>query len=42
MLFIYELTGDTLKLCWNEPGMDRPMAFDEKASSGLAVLKRKK
>jgi uncharacterized protein (TIGR03067 family) len=40
--FIYELNGDTLKFCWSEPAKDRPTAFDEKASGGLMVLKRKK
>ena len=36
------LVGDTLKFCWGEQGKDRPTTFDEKASGGLMVLKRKK
>ena len=41
-LCIYELDGDTLKLCWNKPGKERPTAFDATKVSGLAVMKRKK
>jgi uncharacterized protein (TIGR03067 family) len=42
---IYELKGDTLKLCIpNKPGSSRPKAFDspEKSGIGLFVLKRVK
>jgi RNA polymerase sigma factor (sigma-70 family) len=41
---IYEITGDTLKLCWREnlQGAERPKAFSGKATAmRLAILKRK-
>jgi uncharacterized protein (TIGR03067 family) len=41
--FIFELDGDNLKLCWNEPAnKGRPTAFDATKATGLLVLKRKK
>jgi uncharacterized protein (TIGR03067 family) len=41
---IYELDGDTLKLCWTKEGKDRPTAFESKegTDSVLFVLKRQK
>jgi uncharacterized protein (TIGR03067 family) len=41
---IYELDGDTYKVCLAPPGKDRPTAFESKAGSGyvLQVLKREK
>ncbi len=43
-LGIYELDGDTLKVCYNHPDKERPTAFSTKADSEevLYVLKRKK
>ena len=40
--FIYELDGDKLKLCWNEPGKERPTTFDGSKAMGMMTLKRKK
>jgi uncharacterized protein (TIGR03067 family) len=44
MLGIYELDGDTQKVCFSAPGKDRPTEFSAKAGSGnlLSVWKRKK
>jgi uncharacterized protein (TIGR03067 family) len=41
---IYDLDGDTLKVCVSEPGGNRPTEFDSKAGSPTMyfVLKRKK
>jgi uncharacterized protein (TIGR03067 family) len=41
---IYELEGDTYKVCLSENGKDRPKEFASKAGSGhvLEVLKREK
>ena len=41
---IYSLDGDTLKICFTEPGKDRPKELTAKAGSGqmLVVLKRAK
>jgi len=44
-LFIYEIDGDTLKLCWNKAGggaNPRPKEFTGKGTSGYMVLKREK
>jgi uncharacterized protein (TIGR03067 family) len=43
-LGIYELAGDTLKMCWSPPDKERPMAFTTQADSGqfLVVLHREK
>lgn len=44
MLGIYELDGDTLKLCYAPPGKERPAEFATKPGSGwiLSVQKRAK
>jgi uncharacterized protein (TIGR03067 family) len=44
LLGIYELEGDTYKVCLGMPGKPRPKAFAAKAGSGhvLEVLKREK
>jgi uncharacterized protein (TIGR03067 family) len=44
MLGIYELNGDTLKLCFNDFGKKRPTEFKAKAGSKQSnfVLKREK
>jgi uncharacterized protein (TIGR03067 family) len=39
-LFIYELNGDKLKLCWRKPGGERPTSFTAKDPDGVMVLKR--
>jgi uncharacterized protein (TIGR03067 family) len=41
---IYELDGDTFKMCYAAPGKERPKEFTTKADSGhtLAVWKRAK
>jgi uncharacterized protein (TIGR03067 family) len=43
-LGIYELDGDSLKLCFAEPGTDRPKTFESPKDSKIAyvVLKRDK
>jgi uncharacterized protein (TIGR03067 family) len=41
-LFIYELNGDELKLCWRKPEQPRPEKFTAEGTDGLMVLKRKK
>jgi uncharacterized protein (TIGR03067 family) len=43
-LGIYELDGDTLKLCFAEPGTDRPKAFESAKGSKVfyIVMKREK
>jgi uncharacterized protein (TIGR03067 family) len=43
--YIYELDGDTLKLCWSEKAPDhRPTKFagDEKSGQAMMILKREK
>jgi uncharacterized protein (TIGR03067 family) len=40
--FIYEIDGDTLKLCWRKPGGERPKEFTGKGTDGYMVLKREK
>jgi uncharacterized protein (TIGR03067 family) len=44
LLGIYELDGDSLKICYAAPGKDRPTEFSSKAGSGwiLTVHKRLK
>jgi uncharacterized protein (TIGR03067 family) len=44
LLGIYELDGDTLKLCFAPPGKERPAAFTSPPGSGhvLSVWKREK
>lgn len=39
---IYELDGDSLKLCFRKPGGERPGDFASKADVMLMVLKREK
>jgi uncharacterized protein (TIGR03067 family) len=41
-LFIYELDGGNLKLCWRKPGGERPTSFTAKDTDGVMVLKRSK
>ena len=43
-LGIYELEGDTLKLCYSQPGKDRPKEFTAAKGSGqaMSVWKRDK
>jgi uncharacterized protein (TIGR03067 family) len=44
LLGIYELDGDTLKICYASPGKERPTEFTSKEGSGwiLSVHKRAK
>jgi uncharacterized protein (TIGR03067 family) len=44
LLGIYEIKDDTLKLCWNPSGKDRPTEFVSKADTEIVlfVLKRVK
>jgi uncharacterized protein (TIGR03067 family) len=42
VLGIYELSGDTIKYCWAEPGKDRPKEFGSKAGSDLTLMILKK
>jgi uncharacterized protein (TIGR03067 family) len=44
VLGIYEIKGDTMKVCWAEPGRPRPTAFTAQPGSGrhFLLLKRQK
>ena len=45
VLGIYELSGDTLKLCWRKNGKERPTDFEPKAEDRdlvIMTLKREK
>jgi uncharacterized protein (TIGR03067 family) len=44
ILAIYEVTGDTLRVCWSAVGKERPTEFASKPGSGhsLVVLRRDK
>ena len=42
LLGIYELDGDTLKICFAEPGKERPKTFVSKADSGIVLAVHKK
>jgi uncharacterized protein (TIGR03067 family) len=39
---VYQLDGDTLKLCFSEPGTDRPKGFATKKGSGGMCLSLKR
>jgi uncharacterized protein (TIGR03067 family) len=42
MLGIYELTGDTLKVCFDPAGKERPTSFTAKAGQMSATVQRQK
>ena len=42
LLGIYELDGDTLKICFAEPGKERPKTFVSKADSGIVLAVHQK
>jgi uncharacterized protein (TIGR03067 family) len=39
---LYELTGDTLKLCLAQPGKDRPAEFSTKNGTGFEIFVMKR
>ena len=41
-LGIYDLDGDTLKICWAPPGKDRPTEFKSAEGSGVLLSVQKK
>ena len=41
-LGIYEIDGDTLKMCWAPPGKDRPTEFKSAEGSGILLAVQKK
>jgi uncharacterized protein (TIGR03067 family) len=42
MLGIYELKGDTMKVCFDPKGKERPTSFTAKAGQFAAVIQREK
>jgi uncharacterized protein (TIGR03067 family) len=42
LLGIYEVDGDTLRICFAEPGKERPTEFASKAGVVLVIHKREK
>jgi uncharacterized protein (TIGR03067 family) len=42
LLGIYELKGDELRVCWSEPGKDRPADFTSKEGSGRIFITYKR
>ncbi len=42
LLGVYEVDGDTLKVCFAEPGKDRPTEFISKAGSGHVLVLHKR
>ncbi|HVS33990.1 MAG TPA: TIGR03067 domain-containing protein [Gemmataceae bacterium] len=41
-LGVYDLDGDTLKICWAPPGKDRPTDFKSAEGSGVLLAVHKK
>ena len=41
-LFIYEISGDKLRLCWRKPGAARPTSFTTEDTDGLMVFEKAK
>jgi len=42
VLGLYEAEGDTLKMCWTNPGGERPTAFSGGEGKTLVVYKKAK